>query len=280
MPAATVSGLNASLARYGGFSYTATVEPANPPMAVVCVQGSGVITSGEEELSQAHGGIFLIPADRPVTVTDATGDKFVTLQVPWEAVRSLAEESAGVPAADLRFGAMASVSAARQRGFTRTAGFICGQLVTSAAAVMHPLIVPELTRVAAAAFLETFPNTTISLGYLPGPGWVPPVSVRAAAAYIDAHAGQPITLTGIAAAAGVTARALHHTFRRYYGTTPAGYLRRVRLERAHLELLAADPASGLTVRTVASRWGWVSYSRFSVAYQQRFGMLPSRTLRS
>jgi len=57
---------------------------------------------------------------------------------------------------------------------------------------------------------------------------------------------------GIAAAAGVTARALHCTFRRYYGT----------------------------VRAVASRWGWVSHSRFAVAYQQRFGVLPSRTLRS
>ena len=277
---ATVSGLNASLARYGGFAYTAEIEPANPPMAVVCVRGSGVITSGQEELSQAHGGVFLIPADRPVTVTDATGDRFVTVQVPWEAVRSLAEESAGVPAADLRFGAMAPVSAARQRRFTQTAEFICGQLVTSRATGMHPLIVPELTRVAAAAFLETFPNTTMSLGYVQAPGWVPPASVRAATAYMDAHAGQPITLTGIAAAAGVTARALSYTFRRYYGTTPAGYLRRVRLEHAHRELLAAGPASGLTVKAVACRWGWASHSRFAVAYQQRFGVPPSRTLRS
>ena len=73
---------------------------------------------------------------------------------------------------------------------------------------------------------------------------------------------------------------LHYTFRRYYGTTPDGYLRRVRLERAHWELLAADPASGLTVKAVAGRWGWASHSRFVVAYQQRFGVLPSRTLRS
>jgi len=277
---ATVSGLNASLARYGGFSYTAEIQPANPPMAVVCVRGSGVITSGQEELSQAHGGIFLIPAGRPVAVTDATGDKFVTVQVPWEAVRSLAEESAGVPAADLRFWAMAPVSAARQHAFARTAEFICGQLVTSGATGMHPLIVPELTRVTAVAFLETFPNTTMSLDYVRGPGWVTPASVRAATAYIDAHAGQPITAAGVAAAAGVTPRALRYTFHRYYGITPAGYLRRVRLERAHLELLAAGPASGLTVAAVAFRWGWASHSRFSVAYQQRFGVLPSRTLRS
>jgi AraC-like DNA-binding protein len=31
---------------------------------------------------------------------------------------------------------------------------------------------------------------------------------------------------------------------------------------------------------VARRWGWTSHSRFSVAYQKRFGVLPSRTLRA
>jgi hypothetical protein len=34
------------------------------------------------------------------------------------------------------------------------------------------------------------------------------------------------------------------------------------------------------VGAVACRWGWVSHSRFAVACQQRFGVLPSRTLRS
>ena len=84
----------------------------------------------------------------------------------------------------------------------------------------------------------------------------------------------------IAVAARVTPRALQAGFRRHFGDTPTGYLRRVRLERAHRELQAAGPASGLTVKAVACRWGWASHSRFAVAYQQRFGVPPSRTLRS
>ena len=56
--------------------------------------------------------------------------------------------------------------------------------------------------------------------------------------------------------------------------------RRIRLERAHAELGDADPAGGLTVRSVARRWGWASHGQFTVAYQQRFGVRPSRTLRS
>ena len=62
--------------------------------------------------------------------------------------------------------------------------------------------------------------------------------------------------------------------------TPAWYLHRVRLTRAHQQLRAADPASGVTVAAVARRWGWASPSRFSAAYRRQFGLPPSQTLRS
>jgi hypothetical protein len=35
----------------------------------------------------------------------------------------------------------------------------------------------ELTRLAAAAMLQTFPNTTMTAFYLRAPGWVPPAAV-------------------------------------------------------------------------------------------------------
>lgn len=78
----------------------------------------------------------------------------------------------------------------------------------------------------------------------------------------------------------MTARALQYAFRRHYGTTPTGYLRQVRLDRAHQELRTADPAAGLTVHAVARRWGWSDSSKFTAAYQQQYGQLPSRTLRT
>jgi hypothetical protein len=49
--------------------------------------------------------------------------------------------------------------------------------------------------------LETFPNTTMTAGHLPGPRWVAPAVVRRATAFIDAHAGEPVTAQEIAAAA-------------------------------------------------------------------------------
>ena len=107
---------------------------------------------------------------------------------------------------------------------------------------------------------------------------MPTAPARRAAAFIEAHADQPVTMAEIAAAAGVTARALQYAFRRHYGTTPTGYLRQVRLDRAHQELRTADPAAGLTVQKVARRWGWSDSSKFTAAYQQQYGQVPSRTL--
>jgi AraC-like DNA-binding protein len=97
--------------------------------------------------------------------------------------------------------------------------------------------------------------------------------------FIDEHAYEPIAIADIAAAAFVSARAVQLAFRRHLGTTPTAYLRRVRLEHAHRQLQAADPAL-LTVTAVARRWGFPSASRFTASYRAAYGILPSRTLRN
>jgi transcriptional regulator GlxA family with amidase domain len=120
----------------------------------------------------------------------------------------------------------------------------------------------------------------MTMQYAAGPGWVPLAIVRRAAAFIEAGADRSLTLADIAAAAGVTGRALQSAFRRHYDNTPVGYLRQARLERAYTELQDADPAAGATVAAVARRWGWTSPGQFAAAYQRRFGEPPSRTLRT
>ncbi|HEX2283714.1 MAG TPA: helix-turn-helix transcriptional regulator [Mycobacterium sp.] len=99
-----------------------------------------------------------------------------------------------------------------------------------------------------------------------------------AIAFIRDNAHRDITLSDIAAAVDVTPRSVQYTFRRYLGTTPLEYLRRVRLDRAHRELEAADPAVE-TVTAIAGRWGFSHAGRFSSVYKKTFGRPPSRTLR-
>ncbi len=60
--------------------------------------------------------------------------------------------------------------------------------------------------------------------------------------------------------------------------TPIAYLRRVRLERAHRDLRAADPRAGTTVAEIAARWGFAPHGRFAALYQSCYGHAPSHTL--
>ena len=105
-----------------------------------------------------------------------------------------------------------------------------------------------------------------------------PPQLRRAVAFIQENAQNDIGLADIAAAVGVTPRSVQYMFRRHLGTTPLEYLRRLRLDRAHRDLQAADPSVD-TVTAIAGRWGFSHAGRFSIAYKQVYGIKPSRTLR-
>ena len=103
-------------------------------------------------------------------------------------------------------------------------------------------------------------------------------SVRRAVTYIDDHLAEPITVGDIASAAGVSVRALQYAFLRVLSVSPSSYLRRARLTEARRELL--DGETTVSISEVSRRWGFAHRSRFSAAYQDEFGELPSATLRS
>jgi AraC-like DNA-binding protein len=109
-----------------------------------------------------------------------------------------------------------------------------------------------------------------------------PVSPRPVQLVLDAvhaHPEHPFTTAELAAAAGVGARWLQVAFRRQLGLSPMAYVREVRLERARTELAQADPAR-TTVADVAFRWGFGHLGRFAEKYRERYGELPSETLKS
>jgi len=277
---ATAGGLTAGLLGYDGFEYTAQLDPVLAPTTVTILRGTGSITAGGREQRFTAGDATMLPADRPSLGQTTTGIRYATLQIPWAALHAMAQEEAGVHAESLRFDSTAPLSPARQRAYATTTAFICEQLLTSGTTEVHPLLVQAMTGLAAAAMLETFPNTTTTAARLPGPGWVTPASVRQAADFIHAHAGDPVAVADIAVAAGLTPRALRYAFRGRYDVTTAQYQRQVRLERAHLELLSAGPGEGVTVAGVARKWGWASPSRFTAAYRRRYRVSPSQTLRA
>jgi AraC-like DNA-binding protein len=275
----TAGLLEAAILRYRGFEYSAQVSPADDFLGVVTLTGTGTLTTARDQTHFTPGDVLLDPVDLPYTA-EMHDCAFAVLRVPRLVAGRLAEEYTGLPAADLRFQSIAPVSASAGALWSQTAASLCRQLIGSGITEISPLLAQSMTRLAAAALLEAFPNTTMTVSYLRGPGQVTPAAVRRAAAFIDAYAGQPITVTEVAAAAGVPARALRYAFRRHYETTPTGYMRQVRLEQAHRQLQAADAATGATVAEVARRWGWATPASFTAAYRKRYGTPPSHTLRT
>ncbi|PVE24106.1 AraC family transcriptional regulator [Microvirga sp. KLBC 81] len=104
-----------------------------------------------------------------------------------------------------------------------------------------------------------------------------PFYVKRAEAYIEAHFAEPLSLADLAAQAGVSARSLQNGFQNFRNITPMGFLRSVRLRRAHEALLSADPAV-VTVTQIASACGFTHLGEFGTAYRRVFGVTPGQTL--
>ncbi|MEU6148248.1 AraC family transcriptional regulator [Streptomyces sp. NPDC047081] len=97
-----------------------------------------------------------------------------------------------------------------------------------------------------------------------------------ARALIDSTAPSP---EEVAAALGLSPRALGTEFRREFGVPLRSYVRTVRLKRVREALLTADPSSGATVTHLALNHGFTHLGRFSVEYRETFGESPSSSLR-
>lgn len=95
--------------------------------------------------------------------------------------------------------------------------------------------------------------------------------------YMERNAGTPLSPRALARAGYMSVRTLHTTFHNELGTSAMAYLRAIRLDRVRSELLRDGPRRRVT--EVAMRWGFSHPSRFAQQYRNRFGELPSQTLR-
>ena len=271
-------GGNFFVARYEhSMNCRVDTDPFGYLLAGQMLSGKLRLQAGNEELAPAVGELFLLDPARPMRIH---WDQFRAglVKLDLGVVQRVAVEAGGDPARPVRFGLSRAVSAERVRHWQELVRYVTRDFCTNELAYGSPLIYAHTMRLLAATMLETFPNTTT--GVDPArPGSADASAVRRAVAFIDDHAGEPIGLTEIAAAARIGSRTVQEAFRRHLDTTPMAYLRRVRLERAHKELEVTDPAGGRTVAEIAARWGFAHAGRFAAIYQGSYGHAPSATLR-
>jgi AraC-like DNA-binding protein len=233
------------------------------------------LSTGRDEISPAHGEMFMLDPHAPMRIQ---WESFQTglVRLDLDVVNRVAAEATG-RSGEVRFGLSRAVSAQKAAHWQGLVRYLTHDFCTNETAYSSPLIFAQTMRMLAATVLETFPNTTMDADPV-RPGATDASAVRRAVAFVDEHAAEPIGVAEIAAAARIGARSLQDAFRRHLDTTPMSYLRQVRLERAHLELQAADPASR-TVGDIATRWGFAHHGRFATQYRAQYGRSPSAALR-
>jgi len=89
--------------------------------------------------------------------------------------------------------------------------------------------------------------------------------------YIREHSHEPLNRKVLAAVAGFSESHFHRIFTAYIGENIAGYVRRVRLERAGRKLRMG----AVDITEVALAAGYDTHAAFGKAFKQQFGLSPS-----
>lgn len=103
--------------------------------------------------------------------------------------------------------------------------------------------------------------------------------VRRARDFLQQRIADTVQVSDLCRHLRVSRRALQYAFIDVTGTTPAAYLRLLRLNGARRDLLRSRDGA-VQVKEVLARWGFWHFSRFSADYRRMYGELPSATLAS
>jgi AraC family transcriptional regulator len=98
-----------------------------------------------------------------------------------------------------------------------------------------------------------------------------PMWLQRARTLVEHHFAEPLPLAAVAQRVGVHPVHLARTFRRFYRTTFAGYVRHVRIEFARRELAA----SSASLSDIAAAAGFCDQSHFSRLFKQYTGVTPA-----
>jgi AraC-like DNA-binding protein len=141
----------------------------------------------------------------------------------------------------------------------------------------NPLSITNLENYLLTQFITLHPNSFMEASEAGSNPVIMPGKLKRARDYIHAHAHENITLEALATYAGCSYRSLQNSFGKVLGISPMEYLKIVRLEGIHKDLLNADSPQK-TVAEIANQWGFVHMGRLANMYKKQFGVLPSNTL--
>ncbi|HEY2190889.1 MAG TPA: AraC family transcriptional regulator [Actinomycetospora sp.] len=244
------------------------------------LEGRTEVSADRTVITPTAGVPFLMPPGRPWRIQweHLTGEAVRIDRV----VLERAAAALGADDGPLCFTGSTPSSPDRATYLRATVAHVRDEVLGNAEIAAHPLALAEAARSLAVATLMTIPNSAVASlpdAAAPRRPHVEPAVVRRAVEFMDANAHREVDICQVADAARISVRGLQSAFRRHRDQTPLEYLRHVRLDQAHRDLLAADPAGSQTVAAIAARWGFTHPGRFSVDYRRAYGHSPRYTLK-
>jgi AraC-like DNA-binding protein len=122
--------------------------------------------------------------------------------------------------------------------------------------------------------IESWPNN-YSEQLRQKPVTILPRHVKLALSCIHDNADNMPTPDELATLCNVSLRSLQNGFNQFVGTSIVSYQRKVRLERARIELLAGR----ISVEAAARHWGFSNPGRFTRYFREAFGVSPADIVR-
>ena len=234
---------------------------------------------GAELLATRDAAAVYEPGGGPMRGRWAAGTRSLSIVLAREPVlRALANLLGERPSSAIRFDRTMPTANNRARSWVNLMAQFSRDLATQDGLLSQPAMAAPIAESLVTGFLFAVGHSYSDA--LARPSSAPrPKAIRTAVELVHNDPAHPWTLALLADKCAVSMRTLQVGFRDHLGVSPMGYLRSVRLDRAHQDLSAADPDSD-SVADIARRWGFYHLGRFAAAHEAQFGELPSHTLSS
>jgi AraC-like DNA-binding protein len=258
--------------RPGGAVAVTPVQEHTTYHVNLLLSGSVVAVSGTDEVALTPGWAAVHSARQPHVLRAMPGSQLIGLKLGRELVEGELSAMLGRPVHEpVRLSAPFDLRSAAGRSWLSLAQLILAELgrpgLLDTAQVRH-----QYVRALVAGLLGAQPHN-YSAALRTGGAPPRPRTLRRAQEYVHAHFAAPVTVTDLAVAAGSSVRRLQEAFAEHLELAPMTYLRNVRLD--HCRRLLAEGRGSVT--DVAQECGFTHLGRFSAAYRERFGELPSQT---
>ncbi|MFE0678552.1 AraC family transcriptional regulator [Streptomyces sp. NPDC058867] len=240
----------------------------------VVLDGTIVAASGpQQSVGRAGNAMVFTPTQHHRLLSCASGSKQLGLKIDQQLVHAELEALLGYPPqAPLEFALDFDLGSAPGRSWRGALDLLLSELDNTEGLIDQQGARLHYERLLVSGLLLAQAHNYTEALRRPGtPAY--PRTVRRVVDLIETRPETPYTVGDLARTAGVSVRRLQEGFQEHVGVSPMTYLRNVRLDRVHADLLGG--LSGVT--EAAQRWGFTHLSRFSADYRKRFGAAPSAT---